>query len=265
MRAELGRDRAAGPAAARSAARRRRRRRSGRASSGSRRRDGCRSRVCAAGSPLPAIVTRPSTKSVGASGIGSGSQRSWFGRRRRLRRSGSRCARCAIWRNGSCTRRRPDAIQPRAPVRAARRGERGARNLLGVEAVGRALRRILADRQRAGQRLGRELVAEARLVRETVRRSPRGIVSRLVPRPVETRVIQPSPYLCSAAPSCLRLRILPRRAHRFAQHDRVADVVGEQQDELCVDQRALRRRTGRDAARSAPRRNRRAPQDWLSY
>ena len=31
------------------------------------------------GSPLPAIVTRPSTKSVGAAGIGNGSQRSWLG------------------------------------------------------------------------------------------------------------------------------------------------------------------------------------------
>ena len=31
------------------------------------------------GEPLPAMVTRPSTKSVGASGIGSGLQRSWFG------------------------------------------------------------------------------------------------------------------------------------------------------------------------------------------
>jgi hypothetical protein len=28
---------------------------------------------------LPAIVTSPSTKSVGSTGIGSGSQRSWFG------------------------------------------------------------------------------------------------------------------------------------------------------------------------------------------
>jgi hypothetical protein len=35
--------------------------------------------VCAAGSPTPAIVTRPSTKSVGAPGTGGGSQRSWLG------------------------------------------------------------------------------------------------------------------------------------------------------------------------------------------
>ncbi len=35
--------------------------------------------ACASGPPLPAIVTSPSTKSVGFDGIGSGSQRSWFG------------------------------------------------------------------------------------------------------------------------------------------------------------------------------------------
>ncbi len=46
----------------------------------------------------------------------------------------------------------------------ARRGERGAGKLLGVQAVGRALRRITADRQRAGQRLGREVVGEAGLI-----------------------------------------------------------------------------------------------------
>ena len=33
----------------------------------------------AAGSPLPAIVNRPSTKSVGTVGFGNGSQRSWLG------------------------------------------------------------------------------------------------------------------------------------------------------------------------------------------
>ena len=34
---------------------------------------------CDAGEPLPAIVTRPSMKSVGASGSGNGLQRSWSG------------------------------------------------------------------------------------------------------------------------------------------------------------------------------------------
>jgi len=33
----------------------------------------------AAGEPLPTIVTRPSMKSVGASGSGRGLQRNWFG------------------------------------------------------------------------------------------------------------------------------------------------------------------------------------------
>jgi hypothetical protein len=36
--------------------------------------------LIAAGEPLPAMVTQPSMKSVGASGIGSGLQRIWFGR-----------------------------------------------------------------------------------------------------------------------------------------------------------------------------------------
>jgi hypothetical protein len=35
--------------------------------------------ACAEGPPLPAIVTRPWTRSVGAAGIGSGFQRIWFG------------------------------------------------------------------------------------------------------------------------------------------------------------------------------------------
>src|SRR6478672_8109442 len=34
---------------------------------------------CAAGEPLPAMVSRPSTKSVDASGIGRGFQRNWSG------------------------------------------------------------------------------------------------------------------------------------------------------------------------------------------
>ena len=54
-----------------------------------------------------------------------------------------------------------DAIEPRALVGAARRRERRARQLLGIEPVGAALRRVAPDRQRAGQRLGLEAVAEA--------------------------------------------------------------------------------------------------------
>ena len=44
-------------------------------------------------------------------------------------------------------------------VRGAVKGE--PRELLGVEAVGAVLRRVAADRQGAGQRLGLEAVAEA--------------------------------------------------------------------------------------------------------
>jgi len=35
--------------------------------------------LCASGPPLPAMVIRPATKSVGCAGMGNGSQRSWFG------------------------------------------------------------------------------------------------------------------------------------------------------------------------------------------
>ena len=74
-------------------------------------------------------------------------------------------------------RRRPDPVRPRPPVGAPRRRECRARQLLGVQAVRRALRRVAADRQRAGQRLGGELVGEAGHVGEAVdvgRRDRRG-------------------------------------------------------------------------------------------
>ncbi len=57
-----------------------------------------------------------------------------------------------------------DAVEPGALVGAARRREGRARQLLGIEAVGRALRRVLADGERAGQGFGLEVVAEARHV-----------------------------------------------------------------------------------------------------
>ena len=47
--------------------------------------------------------------------------------------------------------RRADAIEPGALVAAARRGEGRAGQLLGIEPVGAALRRVAPDRQRAGQ------------------------------------------------------------------------------------------------------------------
>src|SRR5690606_27716396 len=56
---------------------------------------------------------------------------------------------------------RADPVEPAAPVGCTRRGEGRAGDLLGVEAVGTDLRRVLADRQRARERLGRELVAPA--------------------------------------------------------------------------------------------------------
>src|SRR5690606_2488890 len=48
-----------------------------------------------------------------------------------------------------------------AAVLATRRGERGAGELLRVQAMRDLLRRIAPDRQGAGDRLGREFVAEA--------------------------------------------------------------------------------------------------------
>jgi len=64
---------------------------------------------------------------------------------------------------------RPHAVEPAAPVVVARRGERAARQLLGVEAEGRALRAVSADGQRAIDRLGFEVTAEARQVAHRVR------------------------------------------------------------------------------------------------
>ncbi len=67
-----------------------------------------------------------------------------------------------------------DAVGPGAPVRMARRRERGAGDLLGIQAVRDALRRILAHGKRAFACLGRELVAEARLIPEVVHVRPSG-------------------------------------------------------------------------------------------
>ena len=57
--------------------------------------------------------------------------------------------------------RRRDAVEPCAPVLRPRRGEGGAADLLGIEAVGRPLGRVAALRQGAGQGLRRVFVAEA--------------------------------------------------------------------------------------------------------
>jgi len=60
--------------------------------------------------------------------------------------------------------RRADPVQPATPVAAARRGERGARQLFGIQPMRHPLRRVAAHRQRAGHRLGGELIAETGLV-----------------------------------------------------------------------------------------------------
>ena len=57
-----------------------------------------------------------------------------------------------------------DAVEPGAAVLVARRGEGRARELLGVEAEGRALGRVAPDGQRAVHRLGRVVAREARHV-----------------------------------------------------------------------------------------------------
>ena len=56
--------------------------------------------------------------------------------------------------------RRTDAVQPGAAGFGARHGEGGAGELLGIQAIGRALRGILADGQGARQGLAGELVVE---------------------------------------------------------------------------------------------------------
>jgi len=88
------------------------------------------------------------------------------GRRRNVRERRARERRMLERDERAVHDRRPQPVQPRAAVVRARRRERRARELLGVQAIRNALRRIAPHRQRAGQRLGRELVAEARLVRQ---------------------------------------------------------------------------------------------------
>ena len=59
---------------------------------------------------------------------------------------------------------RANSIGPGAPVGGARRGERAAAELLGVESERRLLRRVLANRERAGYGLRGEFIPEAGLV-----------------------------------------------------------------------------------------------------
>ncbi|MNS89852.1 hypothetical protein D3C72_1238770 [compost metagenome] len=60
--------------------------------------------------------------------------------------------------------RGPQTIEPAAQVVVARGGEGRARQLLGIEAQGRALRRVAADRQGALDGLGGEMIGEAGLI-----------------------------------------------------------------------------------------------------
>ena len=60
--------------------------------------------------------------------------------------------------------RRLAAVQPTAPVAVARGSECGAGELLRIQTVRHALRRILPNWQRAGDRLTGELVAETGLI-----------------------------------------------------------------------------------------------------
>ena len=57
-----------------------------------------------------------------------------------------------------------DPVGPGAAIFPAGGGEGGAGDLLGIKAERRALRRVAADRQRPGDRLGFEIIAEAGLV-----------------------------------------------------------------------------------------------------
>ena len=62
--------------------------------------------------------------------------------------------------------RRLNAVGPGVTIFRPRRGERGTGNLLGIKSERRPLRRVAADRQRAGDRLGNKMIAEAGLVLE---------------------------------------------------------------------------------------------------
>src|SRR5438034_11260450 len=59
---------------------------------------------------------------------------------------------------------RSNAVEPRAAIRSARGCKCRSGKLFRIEAVGRFLRRVLADGESARQGLGHELVAEARLI-----------------------------------------------------------------------------------------------------
>ncbi len=102
-------------------------------------------------SPAVVIVRKPSTKDSGSLGSGVGLQRKLaerhleFGARRRTQEALVGLPELARVAHG-----RADPIEPGALVGGAGRGEGGARNLLGIKAVGAALRRVAADGQGPG-------------------------------------------------------------------------------------------------------------------
>ena len=115
--------------------------------------------------PLPAMVNRPSTKSVGASGIGSGSQRNWFGVRRRVVEISCGNADCSQrLRTVPCIAAGRMRYSQLRRFSRARRGERGARQLLGVQAVRDRCGELRPSGSVPAHGFGGELVAEAGMV-----------------------------------------------------------------------------------------------------
>src|SRR5439155_9765388 len=63
-------------------------------------------------------------------------------------------------------RRRTQPVEPGREILSTRRGERRYRTHLGIQALGRLLRRVLPDREGGGRSLGAMNVAAAALVFE---------------------------------------------------------------------------------------------------
>src|SRR4249919_669462 len=84
-------------------------------------------------------------------------------------------------------RRRPHPIQPAAPILAARRGERRAAHLLGIQPVRHALRRVAADGQGPCDSFGGEFVGETRLVTGRLHVVPSTCVVYSTPRRIWSR------------------------------------------------------------------------------
>src|SRR3546814_2981132 len=121
-------------------------------------------------------------------------------------------------------RSRADPVQPAAPVLAARRGERGTRQLLGIQPVRNPLRRVAPLRQCARHRFGGELVAEAGLItvacdggHEIAPRAPEGS-SYLKPLSRRVRVWGEGPVSRwhSRSRRSLLLSLAASRCHRIA-------------------------------------------------